>query len=233
MQSRLGFGQIVLPLRDLRSVGGDIHWHAVELHSGNGRNDSISKLLALLIELVEELLLLGDPEDPAEHCVEGGVLELLRRQHVNGPVGGAKRLGQSDVVVDPDRLLERRADTIAEPVCGHDIVDAASGLDAGLVDQPLHFERRIEDGERQPEQRFEIRPGHGAHVEDVAVRSTIPHLYQPHLRAIGVQSRAGARLLRDWPAGVREPERHRLLEGRQDFGLEIDAEDLRLAGTDD
>ena len=51
------------------------------------------------------------------------------------------------------------------------------------MDQPFDFEHRIEDGERQFEQRRDVRPSYKPHVEDVDVRATSPSLYKPCLRA--------------------------------------------------
>ena len=111
----------------------------------------------------------------------------------------------------------------------------ARGLDARFVDQPLYLEYRVEDGQRQVKQWRDVRPGNGAHIEDVAVLATRPCLHQPDLGPVRIERRACGTVA--WLSGggiaiLVERNWYRLAEGRQHLGLNIEANHIRLARAD-
>ena len=202
----------------------NIDRHAVELHARDRGSYRIHNFLALLVDVVEEFILLGVPQQATEHGVERGILKLFGRKNVSGPIGSAELLRQSDFIIDSDGFGERWAPTVRQPDRGHDVVDAAGRLDPGFVDQPLDFEDRVEDGERQREQWRDIRPGNGPHIEDIDTLAAGPGLDQSDLGAIGIKrstGRAIARLSDGEISVLVELDWNRLSKFRQYFGLEV------------
>ncbi len=55
----------------------DIEWHAVQLHARDRRDNRIGYLLALLIDVVEQLILLCIPKKTTQHGVQGSIFELF------------------------------------------------------------------------------------------------------------------------------------------------------------
>ena len=74
----------------------DIDRHAMQFHARDRRSYRIDDLLALLIDVVEQLILLRVPEQAAQHRIERGIFELLGCEGVSRPIGSAKLLGYRD-----------------------------------------------------------------------------------------------------------------------------------------
>ena len=100
----------------MRGVCTYINWHAEgEFHVCDRRDNCIGHLLALLIDLIEQLILLGIPEQAAQNGIQGGIFELLGRKNVGGPIGSTKVLGYIEAVIDSDGLGECGPTAISQP----------------------------------------------------------------------------------------------------------------------
>jgi hypothetical protein len=102
VQRLVGGSQFGVPMRDLCSMCSEINRHAVQFHARDRRDDRIGHLLALLIDVVKQLVLLGIPEEARQHGIQGGVFELFGCERVGGPIGGAKFLRYIETIVDID-----------------------------------------------------------------------------------------------------------------------------------